>query len=72
MILGLAAFLAAVAWYEWPRIERFGGGKGEKAAFAFFMVMAFALSAAHVLGLPVPNPTDVLQAVFGPLVPWRY
>lgn len=72
MLLALAALMAALAWYEWPRIERFSGDKGEKLAFVTFMVAAFALAAAHILGLPVPNPTEMIETVFGPLNPLRW
>lgn len=72
VLLALAALMAALAAYEWPRIDRFGGGKGERLAFALFMIAAFALGAARVLGLPVPNPTAMIQTVFEPLNPLRY
>lgn len=66
-LLGLLAILALLYWYEDNRIRRFGGESGERWAFGVAMVLAIAFSYAVLSEVPVPSPTDVIQAWLGGL-----
>lgn len=65
--VGFLALVILLAWYEVPRIRRYGGGRRELAAFCAMMTLAAALGVALSLRLPVPNPARALEAVFRPL-----
>jgi hypothetical protein len=60
----LILLLAAILALEVPRLLK-KGLWGELGAFLFLWVLAAFLSGAAVLGLELPNPTDLLTAVFG-------
>jgi len=49
---------------EAPRLV-LGKMWGELGAFLFLWAFAAFLSGAAVLGMELPNPTDLLTAVFG-------
>lgn len=69
--MGLNIFLilligACIAWYEVPKMV----GKQmwrELAAFSGFLAIGLALAIAQALHLPAPNPTSVIEVVFGPI-----
>jgi len=58
---------AAVALYEVPKLYRQQMWR-EIAAFGIFLLVGMALSVALTLGLHVPNPTQLIEAVFAPFV----
>lgn len=55
-----------VAIYEVPRLLK-QRMRRELIAFGILLFTGVALSVALVLDLPVPNPTRVVEVVFGPL-----
>ncbi|PKM83016.1 MAG: hypothetical protein CVU89_02500 [Firmicutes bacterium HGW-Firmicutes-14] len=64
VLLGLV-FLAIIA-FEVPGMLKKQQWR-ELAAFSVLMLIAMALSFAQLLGLPVPNPTPVIEAIFEPV-----
>ncbi|MBT9171664.1 MAG: hypothetical protein DDT21_00032 [Syntrophomonadaceae bacterium] len=65
MFLAMLIFLlAAILALEAPRLLK-NKRWGELGAFLFLWALAAFLSGAAVLGAELPNPTDLLTAVFG-------
>jgi hypothetical protein len=61
MVLGVA-----ISLFEIPKLLQ-QKMKGELIAFGFFLIIGMALAMAMSLGLTVPNPTDGIEFVFGPI-----
>lgn len=57
---------ACIVWYEAPKMvsQRMWG---ELAAFSVFLVIGLGLAIAQALHLRVPNPTQAIEAVIGPI-----
>ncbi len=66
-LLGFAALMGAFFYYEYARIRRYGGGQREQVAFSVVMLLALLFGSAMILGLPIPNPTDLIEAIFHPV-----
>jgi len=60
----LVLLLVGMLALEAPRLV-LGKMWGELGAFLFLWAFAAFLSGAAVLGMELPNPTDLLTAVFG-------
>jgi multisubunit Na+/H+ antiporter MnhB subunit len=63
-VLGIAALLALMAAYEWPKTKR----KKEKTAFAVIAVLGGLLASWLVFYPETPGPTQCLDALYKPLV----
>ena len=64
-VLGIAAVLALMALYEWPRLEP--QQKNEKIAFAS-LTAAGGVLAVLLLYIPeLPGPTELVDTLFKPL-----
>jgi len=64
-VLGIAAVLALMALYEWPKLSP--RQKKEKIAFAS-LTAAGGILAVLLLYVPdLPGPTDLVDALFQPL-----
>ena len=57
---------ALIVWYEVPKMVN-QKLWGELVAFSVFLVIGLALAIAQTLHLRVPNPTQAIEAVFGPI-----
>lgn len=68
MLLAFGVVMALLFWYEWSRIRRHDGDRGEKAAFAVLMVLAWVVGTLDILEVPLPNPTEMVQTLFDPFV----
>lgn len=66
-LLGFLLLMGLLSWYEIPRIIRHGGERGEVVAFVSLMLLATGLGSAMILRLPLPNPTDWIEAAFKPI-----
>lgn len=64
-ILAVIALLALFFYYEYTRIRRFDGGRGEVLALTTTMIIAFAFALAIVLDVAIPSPTDVINKYLG-------
>lgn len=69
-VMGLGILMALLFLYEYERIRRYGGGAREVIVFSVAMGFAAALTFAVILRLPVPNPTHLIEAIFGPAGRW--
>ncbi len=56
----------AIVWYEVPGLIKKQMWP-ELTAHLVFLVIGLALAVAMTLHLPVPNPTDAIETVLGPL-----
>lgn len=68
VILLILAFILIVA-LEVPGLIRKKSWR-ELGAFSFFWVLGLVLSLPQALGLEVPNPNRVIEAVFRPIAEW--
>lgn len=65
LFLFLLPTLLAVIAYEAPRLVKEKMWK-ELAAFLALWALGSFMAIAALLGLKLPNPTDLLNSVFGP------
>jgi uncharacterized membrane protein YqgA involved in biofilm formation len=57
---------ACIAWYEVPKLVSRQMWR-ELTAFGGLLALGLGLAIAQAAHLPVPNPTSVLEKVFGPI-----
>ncbi|MGB9793333.1 MAG: hypothetical protein ACPLTR_12295, partial [Thermacetogeniaceae bacterium] len=60
-----------MALYEVPKLLK-AGMRQELIAFSALLLVAVCLAGALVLRLPVPNPTQGIEMLFGPLCRMLY
>jgi len=60
------AGLALIIWLELPGLLK-QKQWGEVAAFAGLLLIGSYLSISQILRLPTPNPSVLIEAIFGPL-----
>ncbi|MFY9140263.1 MAG: hypothetical protein WBJ83_00430 [Thermacetogeniaceae bacterium] len=59
---------AGVAYYEVPKLQQ----KRELMVFSCFLLIGLIMALALVLNIPLPNPTNAIEFIFGPLVRLLY
>jgi len=69
-VIGIAAAVAAMFWYEWPRIG--ADMKREKFVFAALAVTGGVLAAVLVFNPGLPGPTLWIQALYESLLKEAY
>lgn len=65
-LLGFLILVGLLCLYEIPRVRR---EEGPRALWAFAVAMALAtlFDALLILGVPIPSPTKLIDAIFAPL-----
>ncbi len=65
-LLALLVLCALITALELPGLAS-RRHKGEQLTFGVLLALGFGTGLALVLRWPVPNPTQVLEAIFGPV-----
>ncbi len=66
MLIILSLLFIAIIALEAPRLARQKMWR-ELAAFGVLLIIGMIYSYGQVLGLPLPNPTDWIMAIFKPV-----
>lgn len=66
MVWLVLAFIGAIVVAEVPGLVRKGLWR-ELAVFSFLLVIGMAYSITEVLGITLPNPTHLTEAIFHPI-----
>ncbi|WP_347548574.1 hypothetical protein ABFG93_13660 [Pseudalkalibacillus hwajinpoensis] len=65
-IIGISVVTAVITLYEVPKLMK-NNQKRDLWVFSILMLMAFGLSMAETLHLPIPTPFDFITFLFRPM-----
>ncbi|MDC3415867.1 hypothetical protein [Aquibacillus salsiterrae] len=65
-LIGILIIVTLICWYEVPKMRK-QKMKKELILFTFFLSISTGLAVLMVIGVPVPNPADMLIRLFSPI-----
>ena len=64
MVILLILIFLCIILFEVPRLVREEMWR-ELAVFFVLLAIGFGISLAQAMGLPIPNPTKIIETIFG-------
>jgi hypothetical protein len=64
MVILLILIFLCIILFEVPRLVREEMWR-ELAVFSVLLAIGFGISLAQAMGLPIPNPTKIIETIFG-------